>query len=272
MTSVVWAVVTTFEPDASLADALASIRAQVDEVVVVDDGSGAAADPVLAALSDAGTRVVRLETNSGIAVALNRGIRTALDAGADAVVTFDQDSRIGAGFVSGLLAARAAAASEGLSVGPVVPERFAAVSQVHGATAGGTLLARHVIQSGMLLDRETIREVGGMFEPLFIDLVDTEYELRCIDHGRVVVAAGGTSLEHSLGASLPASWWAALPGADAEHAVPVLLPRTQPGDHRPALPAPAPRADPARLAAGCRALRARLVDRATPPGDVARAA
>lgn len=200
MTSVVWAVVTTFEPDASLADALASIRAQVDEVVVVDDGGGAAADPVLAALSDAGTRVVRLETNSGIAVALNRGIRTALDAGADAVVTFDQDSRIGAGYVSGLLAARAAAASEGLSVGPVVPERFAAVSQVHGATAGGTLLARHVIQSGMLLDRETIREVGGMFEPLFIDLVDTEYELRCIDHGRVVVAAGGTSLEHSLGA------------------------------------------------------------------------
>ena len=102
----------------------------------------------------AGARVVRLETGTpGIAAALNRGIRTALDAGADAVVTFDQDSRIGGGVRRGLLAARAAAAAEGLRVGPVVPEQFAAVSQVHGATAGGTLLARHVIQSGMLLDR-----------------------------------------------------------------------------------------------------------------------
>lgn len=200
MTSGVWAVVTTFEPDASLPAAIASIDEQVDGLIVVDDASSAGASrQVLTQLEGAGVRVLRGERNAGIAAALNRGIRIALDAGARAVVTFDQDSHAPTGFVASLLSARDAAAAEGLRVGPVVPQRFASVSQVSGRTGGGTLLARHVIQSGMLLDAETIREVGGMLEPLFIDLVDTEYELRCLDHGRRAIAAPGASLEHTLG-------------------------------------------------------------------------
>jgi rhamnosyltransferase len=200
MTPGVWAVVTTFEPDASLPAAIASIDDQVDGLIVVDDGSrGHASHEVLTQLERAGVRVLRGERNAGIAAALNRGIRIALDAGARAVVTFDQDSHAPAGFVASLLSARDGAAAEGLLVGPVVPQHFASVSQVRGRTAGGTLLARHVIQSGMMLDAETIRDVGGMLEPLFIDLVDTEYELRCLDHGRLAIAAPGASLEHTLG-------------------------------------------------------------------------
>jgi len=200
MTRTVWAVVTTFEPDGTLAEAIASVRGQVDALVLVDDRSTRAASiGVLARIEEAGVKVIRMGTNSGIAAALNRGISAALDAGADVVLTFDQDSRIADGYVSALLAAEAAARAEGLRVGPVVPERFAAVSQVRGRTRGGTLLAHHVIQSGMLLGRDTVRAVGGMLEPLFIDLVDTEYELRCVDLGFTIVAAPGASLGHNLG-------------------------------------------------------------------------
>ena len=196
----VWAVVTVFRPELSLVAALGAIQDQVDGVVVVDDGSGPLYDEAMEAAAHNGAVIVRLSTNSGIAAALNRGIRAALDAGADAVVTFDQDSMIGDRFVDRLLHARDGARAQGLIVGPVVPEYFATVRQAHRRDGKGVLRARGIIQSGMLLDRETIERVGGMFEPLFIDLVDTEYELRCLERGLAAVAAEGLRLDHRLGA------------------------------------------------------------------------
>lgn len=196
----VWAVITAFRPHPALVEEVASINSQVDGVVVVDDGSGPSSEAVATVIAQHGATVIRLATNSGIAVALNVGIRAAIDAGASAVVTFDQDSHIEAGFVDSLVRARDAALAAGVPVGPVVPEHFADVRQAHGAVRDGTLFARRIIQSGMLLDRSTIEEIGEMWEPLFIDLVDTEYELRCLNHGLTPIAAPGLRLAHSLGA------------------------------------------------------------------------
>lgn len=196
----VWAVITAFRPHPALVDEVISVASQVNGVVVVDDGSGPSSDAVAAAIAVHGATVIRLATNSGIAVALNAGIRAAIDAGASAVVTFDQDSHIESGFVDSLVRARDAAIAAGVPVGLVVPEHFADVRQAHGTTREGILFARRVIQSGMLLDRSTIEDIGGMWEPLFIDLVDTEYELRCLSHGLIPIAAPGLRLTHSLGA------------------------------------------------------------------------
>ncbi|MCR2764614.1 glycosyltransferase [Microbacterium sp. zg.B48] len=195
----VWAVVTSYRPEAGLLRALTALSDQVDQIVVVDDGSGPEAAPVLEAAQSAGSRVVRLRDNSGIAVALNAGIRAALDQGARAVVTFDQDSVVQAGFVRALLTARDAVRRTGRRHGPVVPEYFADVRQVHSVEHDGTLVARHAIQSGMLLDRELLETVGLMREDLFIDLVDTEFELRCAAAGLPTIAAPGLTLAHALG-------------------------------------------------------------------------
>jgi rhamnosyltransferase len=195
----VWAVVTSFRPDAGLIVAVGALRGQVDHVVVVDDGSGNESSAVLADIERGGAQVIRLSDNSGIARALNSGIRAALDGGADAVVTFDQDSVVQSGFVSALLATRDAAHIVGRSHGPVVPQYFADVSQVHRVDDDGTLIARHAIQSGMLLDRELLAVVGLMREDFFIDLVDTEFELRCAAAARPTIAAAGLRLAHSLG-------------------------------------------------------------------------
>ena len=51
----------------------------------------------------------------------------------------------------------------------------------------------------MLIPLRTIDAVGELREDLFIDLVDTEYELRLLRRGYRVVAVAGLRLGHSLG-------------------------------------------------------------------------
>ncbi|MDR7112519.1 rhamnosyltransferase [Microbacterium trichothecenolyticum] len=193
------AVVTSFRPDAGLLRAVQAVGAQVDHVFVVDDGSGQESLSILAEAEATGATVIRLPGNLGIAEALNRGISAALEAGADAVLTLDQDSLVPDGFVDGLRAAADASSASVDVRGPVVPEYFAGVRQVRGRDRDGALLAHGAIQSGMLLDRDLIEDVGLMSAQLFIDLVDTEFELRCLAAGRPVIAAEGLRLAHSLG-------------------------------------------------------------------------
>lgn len=193
----VWAVFSTFRPGSSVLAAVTSVRSQVDGVVVVDDGSGAAADEMLGRLSDAGALVHRMPRNAGIAAALNAGIRLAIASSAQHVVTFDQDSDIPPDFVVRLSMAAVAARFD---VGIVVPEYVAAVCQSHGPALDGYSAAGDVIQSGMLIPAALIDRIGYLREDLFIDLVDTEYEMRVRCHGYGVFAAPGLALGHALGA------------------------------------------------------------------------
>ena len=193
-----WAVLSTFRPGESAERAVASVVGQVDGVVVVDDGSGSVADEVLAALASIGAVVVREPENVGIASALNHGIVVARERGAAQVVTFDQDSVVPEGFVDSLRAAVSAAQADGVRVGVVVPEYFAAVRQARGDIAAYGPAA-NVIQSGMLIPSAVIDAVGGLRADFFIDLVDTEYELRLRRAGFTVLAAPGIRLGHALG-------------------------------------------------------------------------
>lgn len=196
--SPVWAVFSTFRPGDGALDAVASVIDQVDGVIVVDDGSGSAAESVLTRLEATGAAVVRRPSNDGIAAALNDGIARAIAAGAAFVVTFDQDSRVDEGFVRDLVAAHGEATRAGARVGLVVPEYFAGVRQQTGPAASfGD--AANVIQSGMLIPTAVIAEAGHLREDFFIDLVDMEFGLRLRARGWRVLAAGGVRMEHTLG-------------------------------------------------------------------------
>lgn len=168
-------------------------------IVVVDDGSGTEASEILDALRSQGARVEIHRTNRGIAAALNRGIALALDAGAEYVVTFDQDSHVPEGFIAALRAASDRARSDGERVGAVVPEYFAGVRQARGSVSAPYSAGTDVIQSGMLIPATVMHAVGRLREDFFIDLVDTEFELRLRRAGYRVIAAHGTRLPHALG-------------------------------------------------------------------------
>jgi rhamnosyltransferase len=185
------AIVSSYRPATSLLPLISVLERSAD-VVVVDDGSG---DGFQAPFSEAraqGHRVETLARNSGIAAALNVGVRIAKAEGYPAVVTFDQDSMPDPELI-GALSDRAARDPR---AGAIVPEYFADVRQALSATDDR---ARRVIQSGMFLPMSTIDEVGAFDEDLFIDLVDTEYEMRCLSAGREILVARGTRLGHELG-------------------------------------------------------------------------
>ena len=190
-------VFSAFRPDLGLVETVVAAR-DGHQVIVVDDGSGHGYDHVWTSIEQSGARVLRLSENVGIAAALNAGIRAIFDGGATGAVTLDQDSTIGPGFVRALERAGDDARRRGEAVGVGVPEYFAGVSQVVHRR-NGVLLARHSIQSGMLIPRETADTVGLLREVLCIDLVDTEVELRITARGLVAIAAPGLARGHSLG-------------------------------------------------------------------------
>lgn len=195
----VWVVFSSFRPDESLLSAVQTATREVgNRVLIVDDGSGPGYDAVWSAIAVVGGEVLHISDNAGIAAALNLGIREALDRGADAVVTFDQDSAIPEGVVDALVSAADFASRRGVPVAFVVPEYFAGTRQV-SSTEDEVQFVRHAIQSGMLIPRATFESVGLLRDDFFIDLVDTEFELRCDGAGLRGIAAPTWELGHRLG-------------------------------------------------------------------------
>jgi rhamnosyltransferase len=197
------AVVPTFHPDDGVIDRLKALSAQVDGVIVVDDGSSADADGVLASVEAAGYRLVRSKSNRGIAAALNTGARLALDDGADFVLTIDQDSTLPDGYVRACLEVFDAAASatrlgvvtvDCINGHPSIPPR-------HSPEGFG--LVGEAIQSGFVITAECLQNCGLFDERLFIDCVDTEFCLRIGEKGYRIAIAPGTNLEHELGQQVP---------------------------------------------------------------------
>jgi rhamnosyltransferase len=193
------AVVPTYHPDAGVVQRLLALADQVDRVVVVDDGSGSSADEHLDRVAAEGIVVERLERNSGIAVALNTGVRRALADGADFVVNVDQDTDLPPGYVVTALAVFAKS-------NPVTRLGIVCVDAVNGAPAlptwispEGLGLVPEAIQTGFVISRECLETAGLFDERLVIDTVDTEYCLRVRDRGFRIAVARGTDIGHSIG-------------------------------------------------------------------------
>ncbi len=193
------AVFSSFRPEAALVSHCAALAPQVARVIVVDDGSGDAAEPVLTALESAGVLVLRQPVNDGIAAAMNRGIAAALEEGIELVVTFDQDSNVPSGFVAALVAEFDRAVSTGLRVGMVAPEFFSSTPQTRMQQTRDVLEAYAPIQSGLLMPSAALRELGPQREDYFIDLVDTEYYLRAQRAGFEAICVPGLVLPHGFG-------------------------------------------------------------------------
>ena len=201
------AVVSLFNPDDGVLANAAALLAQVDSVVVVDDGSPADPARILAELGSMGCTVVRLPENSGIAAALNAGITAALaaDTRPDYILTMDQDSLLDAGYVDALLAAAAAARDAGVDVGMVAPASVRGLPVRRGPVLNGIQLGGEPIQSGLLVPVPVLERLGLFQGMLFIDGVDSEFYLRCEAVGLRTVLAPDAALNHALGSPAAAN-------------------------------------------------------------------
>ncbi|MGJ8668085.1 MAG: glycosyltransferase family 2 protein [Oceanococcus sp.] len=206
------AVVVCFNPPEGLEQRLACIAAQVDVLIVWDNGSDIAVE-IPADLPSEKSVLMRSESNLGIAAAQNRALNRATQLGARYSVLFDHDSIPDKDMVA-VLHAELKAADDKTAV--AVPRIRYALADIKcrwpQAQASGwsfkfvyadSILAPTVvdlaISSGMLLDLAVWKKLGGFDQSLFIDLVDTEYCLLLRKHGYQLIACAQAQLQHSLG-------------------------------------------------------------------------
>lgn len=202
------AVIVTFHPTAEIIENVAALLEQVDEIVIVDNGSGEEAKGLLERL--AGYPKVSItynRENLGIAAALNIGVRHAKAAGHQWVATFDQDSKTTPGMIKTMLQAydtypekeKVASLSpryQNQSTGQVSTGRpkFASGDAIRYAE----MLV--VMTSGNLIKLAVFDAVGYFNESLFIDYVDSEYCLRCASQGFKILEVKDAILLHRIGA------------------------------------------------------------------------
>ena len=181
-------VVVSFRPElAQLRQLCGAILMDGAKVVVVDNTE---APGLNSAELPAGCELIAVGYNSGIAHAQNVGVGRALAAGAAVLVFFDQDSKIGQGFLSALVGPLKVGTAEITS--PLYVEdvssnplpslrlgRFGLPAAVHGADGTNPYPVDIVISSGTAATREVFRIAGMFDEGLFIDSVDSEWCLRC---------------------------------------------------------------------------------------------
>lgn len=211
------AVVVTYKPDiTALLKLLGQINKETD-FVVIDNGS-----PAIGQIADS-IRVykrckdlVRLESNEGLAKALNRGIDWALANDCDYIFLFDQDSSLCDLFVSRMISAYQDAnpySKKGIAaVGPrlINPltkrqtpfklfNRVFLRSDRPFANLASHFTADFLITSGSLIVLKHLKIIGGMKESYFIDNVDLEWCFRAKSLGFDLIGTDAAVLYHAIG-------------------------------------------------------------------------
>jgi rhamnosyltransferase len=204
------AVFVTWNPDVErLFEAVRSLAAQVDGVVIVDNGSeNFEALTAHFAMSDR-IEVVGLPDNLGIAAALNAGVQLALLEDPAWIMTMDQDTLVSGGAVAGILQDYSAL-DEHLKMRCGIlalrphpqPASIWLTRYAEGLLVlrelGEFTERRGVMTSGNLVRADLARQIR-FNEPMFIDQVDFDfcYSLRRL--GYIVLQQKAVTMDHILG-------------------------------------------------------------------------
>ena len=196
----VCAVIVTYHPNAKMMENLSNVLAQVQGLVVVDNGSNL---DELEALRKAsrilGFRLIENGKNLGIAEALNQGVRSAKNESYPWVVLFDQDSKVTEGFICQMFADWWSHPDRE-RVGSLHPRYVDPDTGTEAAVPrdiDGSLLLP--MTSGALMPLWIFENVGWFASEYFIDLVDWEYCFRVKSAGFLVAESRHARLVHAAG-------------------------------------------------------------------------
>jgi rhamnosyltransferase len=194
------AVIVTYHPTSKNIEQMSSVLAQVQALVVVDNGSSPDEVQTLRTASRSfGFHLIENGDNLGIAEALNHGVRWAKSEGFPWVILFDQDSRITAGFVNQMFAAWDVHPQRE-RVGSIHPRYADPETQLEAAVpraSDGSPV--RPMTSGALMPVWIFDRIGWFASEYFIDLVDWEYCFRIRAAGFLVADAKQAMLLHAPG-------------------------------------------------------------------------
>jgi rhamnosyltransferase len=196
----VCAVVVTFRPRSEDLGNLAKVRPQVENLVVVDNGSAEEQLQLLRAAShELDFTLIENGQNLGIAAALNTGVKCAQGNGSRWVALFDQDSTVTDGFVAQMLADFEHYASRRniLLLVPRYRDPQSGMERVCPMDEDGGPFV--TITSGSLLPVSAFEKCGYFKEELFIYTVDDEYSLRLRSRGYSIALSPHAVLLHASG-------------------------------------------------------------------------
>lgn len=199
------AIISTFHPPEELPERVKALSNQVFQTVIVDDGSDAGKSSIaLQELEALGCTVVRLPRNSGIAAALNKGIQVAIEQWSPGfIVTLDQDSALDDGYIAAALTTYEEAKARGIEPGLVSAQSHNGLNVPLLSRASEFPEAFDPLQSGAVIPVSTLEKVGMLDERLFIDCVDSEFNLRVRSHGMATLIGQGCNMKHALGYAKP---------------------------------------------------------------------
>ena len=218
------AIVVSFHPEIYQLDRLLSaLKMQVEEIVVVDNGSSPEAISWLFRQSlEFRIHLLSLGDNFGIGFAQNRGIELAIDRGHQRFLLVDQDSLPESGMVVALERVLDELVQSGIKVGAVGPTRkdesdpsqtifltFNRFPPNRACCNDSTPLvnADVLISSGMLIPMQAIKDVGLMDERLFIDHVETDWCFRGLALGFRFYGVCDARMLHKLGNGMAKPWY-----------------------------------------------------------------
>lgn len=212
----IFAGIVCYEPDiARLRENLEAVTAQVDRVVLYDNGSSNLG-AIDALVQDHETvHLLAGRENCGIAAALNRIAEFAVEKDGRWLVTLDQDSVCSAGMVEAL---RHEAAGDIAIVTPFIVDRNKlSVDEYTAMTLPrveyfSQAARRGAITSGSLVSLRVWAEVAGYDERFFIDYVDYDFNQRVMDAGYRIARVNGTFLIHEVG--MAGKTWLRIPRKD----------------------------------------------------------
>lgn len=190
-------IIVSYNPDIDLLkENLNSIVKQVDKVLVVDNGSQNIAF-IKKIVNEAGSSILQLHSNMGIAVALNSGMSYFQNLHYDWIMTLDQDSIAPKNLIKQLTSVNE---FKEKNVG-IIAADF--IDRTQGETittrSGVVEYSKRVITSGSLTNVEVWKQVCGFDNQLFIDYVDHDFNQRIINMGFKIYQVSDLQLSHSLG-------------------------------------------------------------------------
>lgn len=214
MNSLTAAIIVTYLPDRQkLTNLVRKSAAQLEQVVIVDNGSSMQIDVWLEGFGP-NVELIELGDNLGIARAQNIGIDRVRTLGLDYVVLFDQDSDPEPDTLPNLIDALSGLLTQHKQIACVGPRyvdkrqnnptpfiRVEGLSLVRTSCScqADIVPVDHLIASGSVIPLKTLDVVGNMKEELFIDYVDLEWCERAIFMGYQTYGVCAAKMEHALG-------------------------------------------------------------------------
>ncbi len=199
----VTAVIITYNCYTSIERTILAVANQVGRVIVVDNGSEPETLNAIRGAIDRnrlqGCELLPQGRNLGIGAALNVGVRAALVAGAEYVLTLDDDTEVFPGTVAELI--RCFMDHEADHVGIVWAYWIDEInfSQASGREKGAPRSVERIPSSGCLIRREAFESVGMFREDYFLDYTDYEYCARIIGAGWQVLTCPAATVFHRSG-------------------------------------------------------------------------